>query len=94
MAVCSHITDFILSAYIIVFRGYFLFLTLITFPCFVILSSIFMSSTSMQKDENGNEKKQQVIVVLEGACLETVKSKKVSFYSVCLFSIGLCFTQC
>ena len=36
-----------------------------------------MSPVVLKKDENGNEKKQQVIVVLEGACLETVKSKKV-----------------
>ena len=36
-----------------------------------------MSPVVLKKDENGNEKKQQVIVLLEGACLETVKSKKV-----------------
>lgn len=31
----------------------------------------------MQSDNQANKKKKQVIIVLEGACLETVKSKKV-----------------
>ena len=39
---------------------------------------------SNKRDDNGNEKKKQVIVVLEGACLETVKSKKVFLYVNCI----------
>lgn len=94
MVVCFHIVVFDVSAYGNTIRGYSRFWHSSLSLLFTILSSVFMSSTSIQKDENGNEKKQQVIVVLEGACLETVKSKKVGFNLVHSFCIGICSPQC
>ena len=52
-----------------------------------------MSSTVSKTGQQENTQKHQVVVVLEGACLETVKSKKVITMNSFSY-VGICSPQC
>ena len=48
---------------------------------------------SGEYENRANAKKKQIIVILEGACLETVKSKKVNCKYIVII-VGICSPQC